>query len=212
MYIRYTQPPSDLYDWYEEYLQDDEEVDVKAGSGQIMTIGQMLRQWLVKLDWFSTLFPRIPVPIQKSIEKRLGDYSRKHNLDTRQTYAEKEMNKRRGEERESLNDNRDYIDDSRGSTSSSTNKKPKEREYWGESKEYRSNNHDYRRNRSSRSRSRSPRDRLSYRTSSDSRDKYRERSERDKDYYKERGDYRGEYYESGSGGGGSSSSKRRYRE
>lgn len=36
-----------------------------------MTIGTMLRQWLVKLEWFSTLFPRIPVPIQQKIQKHL---------------------------------------------------------------------------------------------------------------------------------------------
>lgn len=35
MYVRYTQPPGDLFDWYEEYLQDEEEVDVKAGGGQV---------------------------------------------------------------------------------------------------------------------------------------------------------------------------------
>lgn len=74
MYIRYTQPPGDLYDWYEDYLLDDEEIDVKAGGGQTMTIGQMAHQFLVKLDWFSTLFPRIPVPIQKQIEKRLENF------------------------------------------------------------------------------------------------------------------------------------------
>lgn len=67
MYIRYTQPPGDLFDWYEEYLQDEEEVDAKAGGGQTMTIGQMLHQFLVKLDWFSTILPRIPVPIYKSV-------------------------------------------------------------------------------------------------------------------------------------------------
>lgn len=107
MYIRYTQPPGDLYDWYEEYLQDEEEVDVKAGGGQVrytqiafflnfisnisnisfinisfqvVTIGHMLYQWLTKLDWFSTLFPRIPVPIQKQIERKLNDYSREYNI------------------------------------------------------------------------------------------------------------------------------------
>ncbi|XP_015905482.1 pre-mRNA-splicing factor 38B [Parasteatoda tepidariorum] len=74
MYIRYTQPPSDLWDWYEPYLEDDEEVDVKAGSGQVMTIGEMLRHFLSKLEWFSTLFPRIPVPIQKDLEKKLSDW------------------------------------------------------------------------------------------------------------------------------------------
>lgn len=36
-----------------------------------MTIGTVLRQWLVKLEWFSTLFPRIPVPIQQKIQKHL---------------------------------------------------------------------------------------------------------------------------------------------
>lgn len=29
-----------------------------------MTIGTMVRQLLTKLDWYDSLFPRIPVPIQ----------------------------------------------------------------------------------------------------------------------------------------------------
>lgn len=78
MYIRYTQPPADLYDWYEEYLQDEEEIDVKAGGGQTMTIGQMIVQFLLKLDWFSTLFPRIPVPIQKQIQFKIEEYAREY--------------------------------------------------------------------------------------------------------------------------------------
>uniref|UniRef100_A0A182NVL4 Pre-mRNA-splicing factor 38 n=1 Tax=Anopheles dirus TaxID=7168 RepID=A0A182NVL4_9DIPT len=80
MYLRYTQPPGDLFDWYEPYLLDEEEIDVKAGGGQIMTIGQMIRQWLTKLDWFSTLFPRIPVPIQKQIDSKLEQYARENGV------------------------------------------------------------------------------------------------------------------------------------
>lgn len=72
MYIRFTQPPADLIDWYEPYLDDDEELDVKAGGGQVLRIGDMLRHMLTKLEWFATLFPRIPVPIQKEIERRLS--------------------------------------------------------------------------------------------------------------------------------------------
>jgi pre-mRNA-splicing factor 38B len=79
-YIRFTQPPHTLFDWYEEYLQDEEEIDVKAGGGQSITIGQMCRQFLIKLDWFSTLFPRIPVPIQKQIEQRLNEYDRANQI------------------------------------------------------------------------------------------------------------------------------------
>ena len=70
---RYTQPPADLFSWYDEYLEDEEEMDVKAGGGQVMKLGDILKQFLTKLEWFSTLFPRIPVPIQKDLEHRLGE-------------------------------------------------------------------------------------------------------------------------------------------
>lgn len=73
MYIRYTQPPQNLLEWYEPYMDDTEELDVKAGGGQTMKIGIMLRQWLVKLEWFSTLFPRIPVPIQQKINSQMQE-------------------------------------------------------------------------------------------------------------------------------------------
>lgn len=39
-------------------------MDVRAGGGQTMTIGNILKSFLFKLEWYSTLFPRIPVPIQ----------------------------------------------------------------------------------------------------------------------------------------------------
>ncbi|CAF4845006.1 unnamed protein product, partial [Rotaria magnacalcarata] len=71
MYIRYTQPPNELFEWFEEYLDDPETLDVKAGGGGVMSIGQMLRQWLTRIEWYDTLFPRIPVPVQKEIMERL---------------------------------------------------------------------------------------------------------------------------------------------
>ncbi|CAF2718114.1 unnamed protein product [Rotaria sp. Silwood2] len=80
MYIRYTQPPNELFEWFEEYLDDPETLDVKAGGGCIMSIGQMLRQWLIQIEWFDTLFPRIPVPTQKEITERLHEHGPyKHN-------------------------------------------------------------------------------------------------------------------------------------
>lgn len=36
-----------------------------------MTIGQITRTILTKLDWFDTLFPRIPVPVQKIVDEKL---------------------------------------------------------------------------------------------------------------------------------------------
>ncbi|XP_055327161.1 pre-mRNA-splicing factor 38B-like [Paramacrobiotus metropolitanus] len=73
MYIRYCQPPADLWEWYEPYLDDKDEVDPKAGGGDYMTIGQMVRHFLTRLDWYGTLFPRIPVPIQKLIDQKLTE-------------------------------------------------------------------------------------------------------------------------------------------
>lgn len=49
---------------------------MRAGGGCTMTIGAMLEQFLTKLDWFTTLFPRIPVPVQKKIEEKLRERKR----------------------------------------------------------------------------------------------------------------------------------------
>lgn len=80
---RYTQPPGDLFTWYNDYLEDEEELDVKAGGGQIMKMGDILKQFLTKLEWFSTLFPRIPVPIQKDLEQCLGERFPQQNVNPR---------------------------------------------------------------------------------------------------------------------------------
>jgi len=67
MYVRFTQPPADLLGWFEDYLDDEEVIDVKAGGGKEIKIGEMVKQFLNKLEWFDTRFPRIPVPVQKEI-------------------------------------------------------------------------------------------------------------------------------------------------
>lgn len=50
---------------------------MKAGGGCVMSIGEMLRSFLTKLEWFSTLFPRIPVPVQKMIDQQMKARPRK---------------------------------------------------------------------------------------------------------------------------------------
>jgi len=41
---------------------------VKAGGGKIMTIGEMVKAFMLKLEWFDTRFPRIPVNVQVSFK------------------------------------------------------------------------------------------------------------------------------------------------
>lgn len=73
LYIRYCQPPTSLWAWYEYYLDDEEEIDPKAGGGDRINIGALLKLMLTKLDWYGTLFPRIPVPIQKAIDAKFKE-------------------------------------------------------------------------------------------------------------------------------------------
>lgn len=48
-----------------------QEIDLKAGGGYKVTIGEMCRMMLTKLDWFGTLFPRLPVSVGKDLEQKI---------------------------------------------------------------------------------------------------------------------------------------------
>lgn len=39
MFLRFTLPAANMWDWFEPYLDDEEEIDIKAGGGKPMTIG-----------------------------------------------------------------------------------------------------------------------------------------------------------------------------
>jgi len=73
MFLRYTLPPGSLWDWFEPYLEDEEEIDVKAGGGKSMTIGEMCKLMLTRLEWFDTRFPRIAVNVEKNIRSQLEE-------------------------------------------------------------------------------------------------------------------------------------------
>lgn len=46
------------------FQDDEEQIDPRSGGGDVTTIAQIVKMMLTKLDWYGTLFPRIPVPIQ----------------------------------------------------------------------------------------------------------------------------------------------------
>lgn len=81
LFIRYSQPPDQLWGWFSKFLLDPDEFQPRSGIGHgspPMTIGEMVRHLLTKLDWFSTLFPRIPVPIQKDIDQKLQEFDQQN--------------------------------------------------------------------------------------------------------------------------------------
>ena len=51
------------------------EIDLKAGGGFKTTIGAMCRMMLSKMEWFGTMFPRMPVTVQKELKEKLDEIS-----------------------------------------------------------------------------------------------------------------------------------------
>ena len=50
-----------------------QEIDLKAGGGYSVAMGELCHMMLSKLDWFGTLFPRLPVNVQKDLTVKLKD-------------------------------------------------------------------------------------------------------------------------------------------
>ncbi|KAJ3093158.1 PRP38 pre-mRNA processing factor 38 domain-containing protein B [Quaeritorhiza haematococci] len=74
LYLRYVCKPADLFDWFDTYLDDDEEVVVEGGpKPRSMTMGRLCRDLLTEQKWIGTMLPRIPVPIAREIEKKLKE-------------------------------------------------------------------------------------------------------------------------------------------
>ncbi|KAH6598689.1 hypothetical protein BASA50_003724 [Batrachochytrium salamandrivorans] len=74
LYLRYAGQPSDIWSWFEPYLDDEEELPVRAGPNpKTMTIGSFCRAILTEQKWFETMLPRIPIPIARDIEKKLRE-------------------------------------------------------------------------------------------------------------------------------------------
>ncbi|KAI9021133.1 putative RNA binding protein [Hyaloraphidium curvatum] len=75
LYLRYTLPPAMLFEWFEGYLEDAEEVKVERGPPpRSMTIGHIAYTLLTSQKWLGSMLPRIPVPVAKDLETKLRRY------------------------------------------------------------------------------------------------------------------------------------------
>ncbi|KAL2531261.1 PRP38 family protein [Abeliophyllum distichum] len=70
LYLRYVADPKTLWNWYEPYLKDDEEFS-PGSNGRMTTMGVYVRDLLLGQYYFDTLFPRIPVPVMRTIVANL---------------------------------------------------------------------------------------------------------------------------------------------
>ncbi|KAI9297259.1 PRP38-domain-containing protein [Neoconidiobolus thromboides FSU 785] len=74
LYLRYVCKPENIWAWFEDYLEDEESLNLTKGPNhKIITIGKLCRLLLEDMKFCGTLLPRIPVPIARQIEKSLGE-------------------------------------------------------------------------------------------------------------------------------------------
>ncbi|KAI9202055.1 putative RNA binding protein [Polychytrium aggregatum] len=74
MYLRYVCKPANFMDWFADYLEDDEMVQIQGGvAPRSITIGRLIFMLLTEPKWLGTILPRIPVPIARDIDKYLKD-------------------------------------------------------------------------------------------------------------------------------------------
>ena len=53
-----------------------QEIEMRAGGGLCVPMGEMCRMLLMRQDWFGTMFPRLPVNVLKVIEDKLKNIRR----------------------------------------------------------------------------------------------------------------------------------------
>ncbi|CAM9395331.1 unnamed protein product [Chrysoparadoxa australica] len=70
LYLRYSCPPKELWGWFVDYIDDPEEFKPTPDS-PVMTMGQYVQKLITDMQYYGTMLPRIPVPIERSMKVQL---------------------------------------------------------------------------------------------------------------------------------------------
>jgi len=90
LYLRFATKPGDLWDWYYDYLDDEELVQIEDGvRPRSITIGQLVRDLLVDAKFLGTMLPRIPVLMAREIATKLKEYGMADRIGSTETVAGK---------------------------------------------------------------------------------------------------------------------------
>ncbi|CEP08015.1 hypothetical protein [Parasitella parasitica] len=172
LYLRYVCAPAQLWDWFQYYLEDEEEITITSGVNPTkITIGKLCRMLITEQKFQGTMLPRIPVPIARDLEKKLKDY------DMEKRKSSSGGNSRDDRDRDDRHYSRDRASSNRRYRSGS--RSPSKNRY---QRGDRDDLDDYERRRNSRSRHRDDRSR--------SRDRYNSRRRSVSPDYRKRDRYR----------------------
>ena len=71
LYIRYLSEPNDLWNWYSNFILDDQEFLPTPDTTFKITIGEYIENLLTNYDYYGTRLPRIPVIPEREIKIKL---------------------------------------------------------------------------------------------------------------------------------------------
>lgn len=71
LYLRVAVEPKNLWSWVSDYIDDAEEFTPSADPTVKMTMGKYIMKILTEMNYYNTMLPRIPVPIERQIKAHL---------------------------------------------------------------------------------------------------------------------------------------------
>jgi len=77
LYLRMCTNPKLLWDWFEPYLADEEEITIRY-KGKPTTIGSLVEDLLTTIKFVDAIMPRFPALVGKEINDRLAEWHRKN--------------------------------------------------------------------------------------------------------------------------------------
>eukprot|EP01138_Halocafeteria_seosinensis_P003543 gb/GECG01003622.1/.p1 GENE.gb/GECG01003622.1/~~gb/GECG01003622.1/.p1 ORF type:complete len:583 (+),score=70.31 gb/GECG01003622.1/:1-1749(+) len=72
LYVRYTMDPKELWAYFKDYTEDPQEFAPSTNYKATQTMGEFVMKLIGERQYYNTLLPRIPVPVQRDLEVRLA--------------------------------------------------------------------------------------------------------------------------------------------
>lgn len=71
LYLRYAGPPTELWQWIQPYLFDEELFQLETKASSRITMGEFVRKLFTDREYLGTPLPRLPVGVERELQVKL---------------------------------------------------------------------------------------------------------------------------------------------
>jgi len=72
LYVRFVVDPKEMWSFYEPIMSDKAEICPAGGDGKKKSVADFVKEVIENLHYFDTIFPRVPVPVQRKVPPTLN--------------------------------------------------------------------------------------------------------------------------------------------